>query len=169
MSLRPAVAGMGWPVALLLLAIGCASGPSPRDLSPVDVSAVAPRSVRDGVYTVEQSRRGEAVFSSTCARCHKPEMTGGPIVPPLVGAPFLDHWSRKTAGDLYAWVRRYMPIGDAAAGMSRQDYADVLAYIFSRNGFPAGPEELAPDAGALRSIRFSPVPEESDQPDEPGG
>jgi len=157
---RPVLAAIGWPAALTLAAIGCASVTAPRGLSPVDGPVVEPRTLRDGIYTMEQSRRGEAIFSSTCARCHKPEMTGGPIVPPLVGPQFLDHWSRKSAGDLFAWVRRYMPIGDAAAGMTGQDYADVLAYIFSRNGFPAGSENLVPDARALRAIGFAPIPDD---------
>jgi len=147
-----------WPAAIVLLAIGCAVRTLPRDLSPADASGTPPRSLRDGVYTVEQRRRGEEVYFTTCVRCHKEEMTGSQIVPPLIGETFLDRWRRKTAGDLFEWVRTSMPPGDAAAQMTRQKYADVLAYIFSRNDFPAGPGELAADFGALHTIRISAEP-----------
>jgi len=147
--------------AALILLSACALRPL-RDLSPGQGQAVSVLSLRDGAYTVEQSRRGEQVFFTTCVRCHKPEMTGSEIVPPLVGEAFLGRWSRKTAGDLFEWVRTKMPPGDAAAGMTGQNYADVLAYVFSRNEFPAGNAELAPDFGALRLIRIVPETIEQD-------
>jgi len=151
-----------WPAAIALLAIGCAARTPPRGLSPEGAPAAAPRALRDGVYTVEQSRRGEEIYFTTCVRCHKAEMTGSQIVPPLVGEPFLDRWSRKTAGDLFEWVRTSMPPGDAATKLPRQEYADVLAYILSRNDFPAGHDELAADFGALQTIRITPDPGQPD-------
>ena len=157
-----------WPAVVALCAIGCASRLAPLEPSPAAAPAPpaaapgeASRLLRDGVYTAEQSRRGEAIFTTVCARCHRPEMTGSIIVPPLVGQAFLDRWSRRTAGDLFAWVSAAMPPGDAASKLSRPEYADVLSYIFSRNGFPAGSGELAPDAVELRAIRFAPPPEDA--------
>ena len=38
--------------------------------------------------------------------------------------------------------------------MSRQQVADVLAYIFSRNGMPAGEQELPRQIAYLRAISF---------------
>ncbi len=151
-----------WPAAIGLLALGCAARTLPRVLSTEVAPGGAPRTLRDGVYNVEQSRRGEEVYFTTCVRCHKPEMTGSQIVPPLVGQTFLARWRTKTAGDLFEWVRTSMPPGDLARQMTPQKYADVLAYLFSRNEFPAGQDELAADFDALHTIRFAP---ESGGPD----
>ena len=38
--------------------------------------------------------------------------------------------------------------------MSRQQVADVLAYIFSRNGMPTGDQELPRQLPYLRAIAF---------------
>src|SRR5437867_12963626 len=59
------------------------------------------------------------------------------LVPRLIGETFLGRWGRKTAGDLFEWVRGSMPPGQDAR-LSPQEYADVLACVFSRNAFPAG-------------------------------
>lgn len=113
----------------------------------------APRSIRDGVYTEEQSRRGEAIFLATCASCHRPEMTGSEIVPALVGDAFLERWSRKTAGDLFEKVR-IMPPVPIPVRPTPGEYVDAVAYILSRNRFPAGERELAADFESLATIRL---------------
>lgn len=113
----------------------------------------AGRSIRDGVYTEEQSLRGEAVFLATCAGCHRPEMTGSEIVPALVGEAFLERWSRKNAGDLFEKVRSMPPV-PIPVRPTPGEYADAVAYILSRNRFPAGPQELAADYEALATIRI---------------
>ena len=142
----------GWPLLLAaLLAAGCAARRAPDTAA----TAPGPRTLLDGVYSAAQSRRGEMIYFSTCVKCHRPEMTGSQIVPPLIGQPFLGRWGRKTAGDLFEWVRVSMPPGEDAK-LSPQEYADVLAYVFRRNEFPAGPDEMAADFAALRTIRIAP-------------
>jgi hypothetical protein len=42
------------------------------------------------------------------------------------------------------------------ARLSTQEYADVLAYILSRNQFPPGRKELAADFSALQVIQMAP-------------
>lgn len=191
--------------AAVALAIGCAGRTPPQGLEAPGLATPAAaangnRTVWDGVYTEEQSRRGEAVYASACVLCHKPALTGAGIVPPLAGEEFLGRWNRKTAGDLFEQMRTSMPpvIAGAAAApaasspsgtsapsgaptasgsfaatagaapapsgggapalkLSSQEYADVLAYILSRNQFPAGGEELAADFAALSVIRMAPV------------
>ena len=44
-----------------------------------------------------------------------------------------------------------MPTDDPAS-LSRQQYADLTAYIFSVSGFPAGERELPRDLPALNQI-----------------
>lgn len=162
-----------------MLAISCAARNPPKETWPPDtlvapsapaaaqnaavVGAPAgpPRTLSDGVYTKEQSQRGQVIYFTSCVRCHKAEMTGSQIVPPIMGEHFLARWSRKTAGDLFEWVRTKMPPFDKER-LSRQESADVLAYILSRNEFPAGAADLAADFGALRMIRVAPDPDETD-------
>ncbi len=168
-----------WTAAIAMLAIGCAARNPPKDTLPPDILVVpgapaaapnaavggapagAPRTLSDGVYTKEQSQRGQVIYFTSCVRCHKAEMTGSQIVPPIIGEPFLARWRRKTAGDLFEWVRTSMPPFDTER-LGRQESADVLAYVLSRNEFPAGDVELAADFGALRMIRVAPDPDETD-------
>jgi mono/diheme cytochrome c family protein len=139
--------------ALLLLASGCAAGAPRHGLATSAVADGAGRAIRDGVYTEEQGRRGEAYFLATCASCHKPELTGSQIVPALVGDAFLERWSRKTAGDLFEKVRSMPPVPIPVRPTARE-YADIEAFILSRNSIPAGQQELAADFEALATIRM---------------
>lgn len=145
----------GGIAAALTLAIGCAARTPPQTLSPAAAPAAAHRTILDGVYTEAQSRRGEAVYFASCVLCHKPAMTGSMIVPPLIGEAFLTRWNRRTAGDLFEWMRTSMP-PVVTARLNSQEYADVLAFILSRNQYPAGDDELAADFSALQVIRMAP-------------
>jgi hypothetical protein len=51
------------------------------------------------------------------------------------------HWSGRTVGELFDYVRKGMP-EDAASSVSDAEKLDVLAFIFERNGFPAGERPL---------------------------
>jgi len=117
------------------------------------LSLVADRSIWDGVYTEEQSKRGERVYADTCANCHAPDLTGGQVVPALTGDEFLNKWNGTTAGDLFDQIRMTMPQDNPGTLTSRQ-YADVLAYIFKRNKFPAGRNDLEADLDTLNAIRL---------------
>ncbi len=139
--------------AAALIAIGCAARLPPGGTAR-DGSATGSRTVLDGVYTEEQSLRGETVYFSTCVLCHRPEMTGTEIVPPLIGERFLNRWDRRTVGDLFELMRTTMP-PVITSRRTRQEYADVLAYILNRNRFPAGSRELASEFAALDAIRMA--------------
>src|SRR5712671_6272834 len=111
------------------------------------------RSVWDGVYTQEQAERGHSLYNQHCASCHGDTLAGGDVPPPLAGGDFLANWNGLTVGDLFERIRRSMP-QDNPGRLSRQQNADVLAYIFSFNKFPAGKTELAHDTGLLKEIRI---------------
>jgi len=113
----------------------------------------ASRSVWDGVYTREQASRGQKVYQEDCMKCHGENLTGGETSPPLVGAEFLPKWNGKTAGDLFALIRKTMPTDDPGTLSSRQ-YGDLVAYILSANEFPAGAKELDRDPAVLNEIRI---------------
>ena len=111
------------------------------------------RSVWDGVYTQEQADRGHSLYNQHCSSCHGDTLAGGDVPPPLAGPDFLSNWNGLTVGDLFERIRRSMPQDDPGR-LSRQKNADVLAYIFSFNKFPAGKTELAHDTEVLKQIRI---------------
>ena len=107
----------------------------------------------DGVYTAEQAERGHSVYHSQCEVCHGESLTGGDEVPPLAGPQFLSSWNGLTVGDLFERIRKSMPANDPGK-LTAQQNADVLAYLFSFNMFPAGKTELPPDVQLLKQIRI---------------
>ena len=111
------------------------------------------RSVWDGVFTEEQARRGEAVYQKECAACHGDQLTGGESAPPLTGGGFQANWSGLTLGDLFDRIRKTMP-QSAPGRLTRQQDADVLAFMLSVNKFPAGKSELYRQSEMLKEIRF---------------
>jgi len=114
-------------------------------------AAQAPATVWDGVFTDEQARRGETVYRQECANCHGPELEGADMTPPLIGGGFTANWNDLTVGDLYERIRTTMPL-DKPGRLSRQQNADVIAYMLNANMWPAGGTELARDLGALKQI-----------------
>ena len=113
-------------------------------------------SVWDGVYTAEQTRRGETAYLQVCASCHGTGLEGGDMTPPLVGGAFTANWNDLTVGDLFERIRTTMPL-DKPGRLSRQQNADVIAFLLKANGWPAGTVELPPDPPALNQIRIQSV------------
>jgi mono/diheme cytochrome c family protein len=111
------------------------------------------RSVWDGVYTDEQASRGEALSRKECMSCHGVGLTGGEAAPPLSGDAFLSNWNGLTVGDLFDRIRKTMP-QDNPGRLSRQQDADILAFVFSLNKFPAGKTELDNRTEVLKQIRI---------------
>ncbi len=102
----------------------------------------ATKSVLEGVYTEEQARRGEKITNDVCGACHMEDWFTGSL---------LESWAGATVEMLYELIRTTMP-QDQPGSLERQQYADVLAYIFELNGLPAGQEELSARKEALRAI-----------------
>jgi len=116
------------------------------------------RSVRDGVYTEEQAKRGEPLYRKECASCHGDMLTGGESAPPLSGGAFLANWNGLTVGDLFDRIRKTMPL-TAPGRITRQQDADILSFMLSVNKFPPGKTELYRQSEMLKEIRFeSPKP-----------
>jgi mono/diheme cytochrome c family protein len=110
-------------------------------------------SVWDGVYTQEQASRGKTLYSKQCASCHGDALDGSGQAPPLAGPDFKGNWNGQTADDLFEKMQSSMP-ADQPGKLSRQENADILAFVLGFNGFPAGSKELPTDAAALQKIRF---------------
>jgi alcohol dehydrogenase (cytochrome c) len=110
------------------------------------------RTVWQGVYSTAQSERGAAVYKQSCGTCHG-ETLAGDIGPTLTG-PFWSIWDGRTAADLLKTIRTTMP-ADAPESLKPQEYADLVAYLFSVNKFPAGEKELPVDQAALETIKIT--------------
>jgi mono/diheme cytochrome c family protein len=110
-------------------------------------------SVWNGIYTEEQAKRGDPLYSQKCASCHGQDLTGGELAPALTGAEFASNWSGLSVGDLFERIRISMP-QDNPGTLSRQQIADILAFVLSKGGFPAGTTELPREGEVLKQIRF---------------
>ena len=111
----------------------------------------ASRSVWDGVYTKDQAGRGQKAYNSQCARCHGDALLGGENSPPLVDRDFLEKWHGKSVGALIDQTRQTMP-SDGPGKLSRRQCTDLVAYLLSANGFPAGESELDVEAAVANEI-----------------
>lgn len=104
---------------------------------------------RDGVYTDLQARRGEVIYTAACADCHGAR--------DFSGTSFMRRWGNVPIGALFQHVQTTMP--DMAPGiLTDRQTAEIMAYVLSLNGFPAGDDELPSASDALGRIRM-------DQPD----
>jgi mono/diheme cytochrome c family protein len=112
-------------------------------------------SVWDGVYIQEQATGGKVIYDQQCSPCHGNDVlkvrTSGP--PNLTGSVFKENWNGLTVSDLFEYIKKGMPRNDAGH-LTREQTANVLAYILTSNGFPAGQKELPTDPAALKAIRF---------------
>jgi S-disulfanyl-L-cysteine oxidoreductase SoxD len=120
------------------------------------LAQTASRSVWDGVYTEEQSERGEAAYRAACAKCHGDTLTGGEAAPPLAGGEFLSNWNGLTMGDLFDRLRVSMP-ADRPGTLTSAQNSDILAYLLHVNQFPAGKAEMERQPEILKQIRFEAV------------
>jgi S-disulfanyl-L-cysteine oxidoreductase SoxD len=140
--------GIGIAAIIGLSAIR-AIGSAPRAQEPTETT----HSVWDGVYTVEQEKRGAGEYSSLCAHCHGEDLAGNDEAAPLTGPAFLANWDGLTVGDLAERIFRTMPQNDPGH-LSRQQVADIITHMLSFNGFPAGKTELDRRVEVLRQIRI---------------
>lgn len=110
----------------------------------------AGRTVWDGVFSRAQVTRGLDAYREHCAACHGDDLAGD-SARAIAGAAFVDEWREDTVDSLFTRVQQTMPRG-APRSLPERTYADVIAYLLARNGFPEGDAELAPDA--LADIRI---------------
>jgi mono/diheme cytochrome c family protein len=136
----------------VIAAIGLCGSPIRADAT----QAAAAKSVWDGVYTVEQAKRGAGLYALHCSSCHGPGLMGGEAAPPLTGIEFASNWSGLTLGDLFERLRTSMPQDDPAK-LSAQQKADILAHMLSVGMFPAGTADLSRETPVLMQIKFEAI------------
>ncbi len=131
---------VAWLVAALALAVVALAqdgGGQAGNAESVGVSS--------GVFSEEQAAAGADVFARRCAGCHGGELGGG-FGPRL--APLSSYWPGRSLAELFSFVSGNMPF-DSPGSLSAEEYAQVVAFVLSRNGYPAGEADLAADAEAL--------------------
>ena len=79
------------------------------------------------------------------------EREGDPEAPPVSGEAFQKKWAGRNAWQLFSAMADTMPVGGPRS-LAPQEYADVLAYIFELNRFPAGPSAITPARDQLEPI-----------------
>jgi mono/diheme cytochrome c family protein len=109
------------------------------------------RTVWDGVFTEAQAERGRSAYAQVCASCHADDLRGKGTAPSLIEESFMFLWADMTVGDLFERTRLLMP-SDRPGSLPPGTYADIIAFIASKNGFPAGSAELSADVAALGRI-----------------
>jgi mono/diheme cytochrome c family protein len=108
---------------------------------------LASRSVLDGVFTRSQALRGERRFQQVCAACHRT-------------IEISSRWFRagihETVGDIFEQIVMTMPEGNPGS-LNPEDYADILAFVFRTQNYPAGEQELPADRAMLDNVTM-PMP-----------
>ncbi|MGH7469734.1 MAG: c-type cytochrome [Longimicrobiales bacterium] len=125
-----------------LLITGCAV------LAPLPAARVAAQSDSarsSGAIAAAQAKRGEATFKETCAACHATAQFNT--------AAFARSWNERPVFELFDQLRSNMP-QDNPGGLTRQQYLDVVLYLFKLNGAAEGERELAPDDDVMKSTRI---------------
>src|SRR6266404_4274780 len=102
--------------------------------------------------TAAQAERGQAAYRQSCQDCHGSTLDNGEFGgPPLKGGYFRGRWGAGNASVLFGMLSGVMP-PDRPGQLSPQTYADLMAFILSRNGYPAGDKEFPIDPGAQQQM-----------------
>jgi mono/diheme cytochrome c family protein len=113
----------------------------------VDARAFQGKAASEGIYTKAQAERGLTVYDTSCASCHE--------LGKFKGTEFSNAWTGKPLTDLHTALVS-MPM-DAPGSLKPQEYADIVAYFLSINGYPTGTTELAGDEATIKSVTVDAV------------
>ena len=85
-------------------------------------------------YTEAQAIAGQQTYEQRCATCHGYNLEGFELAPSLGGNLFSRRFGDRSADYLARNLQRMPP---NEVGLSQDETANVLAYLFSRNGVEA--------------------------------
>lgn len=106
---------------------------------------------QDLSFTAAQVEAGITTYKASCQLCHGTTMANGQFGTPLRGSYFRKKWAGKSVGELLQFTIDSMP-PDNKGGLPPEQYAAVLAYVFSRNDLQPGTTDLSSDPSALTSV-----------------
>ena len=130
---------------------------APSPAAPEPAPAPPPTSVLDGIFTEAQAERGRVGYDAHCAECHGEGLGGGEMAPGLTGVAFRFRWRGLTVADIFESVQSTMPPEEPAT-LGDRTYIDVVAFLLSANGYPAGDRELAADPALLSGVAVERMP-----------
>ncbi len=96
-------------------------------------------------FTEEQADRGHQAYRRGCQDCHGANLNDGEFGgAPLTGQYFSRHWAIGSVAALYGYMSSKMP-PDRPGKLNPQTYADLTAFLLTKNGYQPGQTELPPD------------------------
>ena len=104
-------------------------------LAVAQLSVAQDKTVKDGVFTVEQVATGQVVYDASCKTCHDMRFY----------RDILKSYNNQPVLWLWESILGTMP-ADNPGSLMIDEYTDVIAYILSENGFPSGDVKLDPDS-----------------------
>jgi mono/diheme cytochrome c family protein len=113
-------------------------------------------SVTAGAYTKDQADRGAKLYAESCAECHGENLQGREQALPLAGPEFTGAWEDEPLSGLLSRIRQMPP--DQPVSWSRAQMVDMIAYILSYNGLPAGTTPLSQEQSVLTKVMFKAPP-----------
>ena len=108
-------------------------------------------------FTEAQADRGEDAYMDNCAGCHGGTLGGEAETPTLLGGGFRSNFVTGSPAILFSYVATQMP-QQAPGSLTPEMYADITAFLFLRNGVPAGETELPHDLDALGALTLPAAP-----------
>jgi len=136
-------------IAWRLIPLMVLAGSSAARAQDTTAPANGERAVSSGVYPDAQARRGEESYKINCVSCHSAKA--------YTGEAFRIAWLSRTAYDIFDLIRTQMP-EDNPGALPRQDYVDIVAYLFSLNGYTVGAEELPREDDGLKKVKIDAPP-----------
>ena len=113
------------------------------------------KSTSSGVFTQEQSKKGETAYQRVCASCHGADLhSTEPEAPDLTEGAFKFGWQGKTVAERFDTIRKTMP-PQRAGSLDDQTYLDIVTYILRFNNVPSGNQALQPDLDQLKQFVIS--------------
>ena len=100
-----------------------------------------PRTINDGVYTKDQAKVGEVLYTQHCILCHDKKYF----------RPVLKRWEGQPINVLFTVMSASMPENNPGF-LSEKEYVDILAYVLSLSRYAVGDTELNHENGALDEL-----------------
>lgn len=134
-------------LVLALVVVAAIAAALPKTATAQEPEA---RSTLDGVFSAEQVEDGRVAYEKSCTACHAPGY--------FTASTFQRSWSRRALYWLFKEIRTTMP-EDNPGSLDRRETSEILAYILSLNGYPAGDLPLPHEDDPLRLIVLEAMPD----------
>ncbi len=122
------------------------------------ISATAEDASTSPSFDRNQVAHGKRLYGNACAKCHGANMQGV-TAPALSGPAFAPaSGSHLTIGGIYTYLSTNMP-ADRPGKLKDEEYADIMAYLLSSNGYAPGTAKMTADSarGSTTKLNAGPL------------